>query len=204
MTSLLPGVQRPPSGPASERWGLGIGDALAALTRLPDPLQGAVRLLNHFGGLAVSGDEVEFDGDSVDWSDVVDIETHSLVGYLLADALQAQIGRLPLPRFPFRRRLLGLASDTVLTAAVAAAGRPLSSLLDVRIPAEVNYRGRLRNRTMSAGVLATLLLADPAVRTAIVETASAHGVPVRHADDDAIDAAERRARRLENWARDRF
>ncbi|MEH3143550.1 MAG: hypothetical protein PGN37_26075 [Mycobacterium kyogaense] len=177
---------------------------MAALSRLPDPLQRAVRMLNHFGGLAVSGDEVEFDGDSVDWSDVVDIETHSLVGYLLTDALQAQVNRLPVPRFPFRKQLLGLASDAVLTAAVAAVGGPLSSLLDVRVPAEVNYRGRLRNRTLSAGVLATLLLADPAVRAAVVETASAHGVPVRRADDDAIDAAERRAQWLENWVRDRF
>ncbi|TRW88407.1 hypothetical protein FK535_04230 [Mycolicibacterium sp. 018/SC-01/001] len=204
MTALLPGVPPPPAGPASQRWGLGIGDALAAVSRLPDPLQGVLRLLNHFGGLAVSADDVEFDGDSVDWSDVVDIETHSLVGYLLTDALQAQVNRLPVPRFPFRRRVLGLASDAVLTAAVAAAGRPLSSLLDVRVPTEVNYRGRLRHRTLSAGVLATILLAHPAVRAAVVDTASAHGVPVRRADDDAIDAAERRARWIENWLRDRF
>ncbi|MEW5810132.1 MAG: hypothetical protein AB1925_11805 [Actinomycetota bacterium] len=199
VTSALSGL-RPPSGPASRRWGVGIGDAVVGLARVPDPLQGAVRLLNHFGGLAVSGKQVEFDGDSVDWSDVVDIETHSLVGYLLSDALQTQVGRLPLPRFPFRRRLLDLVSDAVLTAAVAAAGGPLSSLLDVRIPAEVNYRGLLRDRTLSAGVLATLLLADPAVRRAVLETAQAHGVPVRRADDDAIDAAERRAR----WLKDRF
>lgn len=200
LVSLLPGVPPPPSGPASQRWGLGVGDAVAALTRVPDPLQSVVRLLNHVGGLAVSGDEVEFDGDSVDWSDVIDIETHSLVGYLLADGLQAQVGRLPLPRFPFRRRLIGLASDAVLTAAVAAAGGPLSGLLAVRVPSEVNYRGRLRNRTLSASMLATLLLADPAVRAAVVETASAHGIPVRHSDDDAIDAARRRAQ----WLRDRF
>ena len=202
--SRLPGVPPPPSGPASQRWGLGVGDAVAALTRLPDPLQRVIRLLNHVGGLAVSGDEVEFDGDSVHWSDVTDIETHSLVGYLLADGLQAQVGRLPLPRCPFRGRIIGLASDAVLTAAVAAAGGPLSGLLDIRVPTEVNYRGRLRNRTLSASMIATLLLADPDVRAAVVETASAHGVPLRHADNDAIDAAERRAQWLENWLKDRF
>ncbi|KRE28485.1 hypothetical protein ASG82_06420 [Mycobacterium sp. Soil538] len=195
MTSVLPRL-RPPAGPVSGRWSAGIGDAVAGLTRAPAPLSTVLRLLNHVGGLGISADAVEFDGDAVDWADVKSVETHSLIGYLLSDALDAQIGKLPLPRFPGRGLLLDLASDAVLTALVATAGGAVAGLLDVRIPAEVNYRGMIRsNRTLSAGVLATLLMADPAVRDALIATAQAHGVPVRRADDDAIDAAERRVRR---------
>ncbi len=69
----------------------------------------------------------------------------------------------------------------------------------MRVPTEVNYRGMIRSRSLSAGVLATLLMADPAVRTALIETAKAHGVTVRRADDDAIDAARRRVQ----WLKDR-
>lgn len=194
VTSVLPRL-RLPAGPVSGRWSAGIGDAVAGLTRAPAPLSNLLRLLNHVGSLGISAEAVEFDGDAVDWNDVKSVETHSLVGYLLSDALDAQIGKLPLPRFPGRGLLLDLASDAVLTALVAAAGGTVGGLLDVRIPAEVNYRGMIRNRTLSAGVLATLLMADPAVRDALIATAQAHGVPVRRADDDAIDAAERRVRR---------
>ena len=196
-TRSLPRL-RPPAGPVSDRWRVGIGDAFAGLTRAPAPVSSALRLLNHVGSLGISADAVEFDGDAVEWADVKDIETHSLVGYLLSDALDAQVGKLPLPRFPGRRLLLGLASDAVLTALVASAGTLLAGVLEVRIPAEVNYRGMIRTRTLSAGVLATLLMADPAVRTTLLETVQAQGIPVRRADDDAIDAAQRRVR----WLRD--
>lgn len=194
MVSVLPRL-RPPAGPVSSRWSFGIGDAVVGLTRAPAPVSAVLRLLNHFGGLGISADAVEFDGDAVDWADVESVETHSLVGYLLSGALDAQIGKLPLPRFPGRGLLLDVASDAVLTALVATAGDAAAGLLHVRIPAEVNYRGMIRHRTLSAGMLATLLMADPAVRDALIATAQAHGVPVRRADDDAIDAAERRVRR---------
>lgn len=198
VTSVLPKL-RPPAGPVSGRWGFGIGDAVAGLTRAPAPVGAVLRLLNHVGSLGISAEAVEFDGDEVDWTDVKSVETHSLVGYLLSDALEAQVGKLPLPRFPGRGLLIDVASDAVLTALVAAAGGALADLLDVRVPAQVNYRGMIRNRTLSAGVLATLLMADPAVRDALVATAQAHGVPVRRADDDAIDAAERRVQRVRRW-----
>lgn len=198
VTSVLPRL-RPPAGPVSGRWGFGIGDAVAGLIRAPAPVGAVLRLLNHVGSLGISAEAVEFDGDEVDWTDVTSVETHSLVGYLLSDALEAQVGKLPLPRFPGRGLLIDVASDAVLTALVAAAGGALADLLDVRVPAQVNYRGMLRNRTLSAGVLATLLMADPAVRDALTATAQAHGVPVRRADDDAIDAAERRVQRLRRW-----
>jgi hypothetical protein len=195
VTSLLRRL-RPPAAPVADRWGFALGDVIAGAVHAPEPVGDLIRLLDHFGGLVISADGLEIDGDAVDWSDVKDIETHSLVGYLFSGALSKQVNKLPLPWFPGRRLLLGVASDAALTALVATVGGTLNRVLDVRIPAEVNYRGTLRNRTLTAGVLASLFLADPAVRAALVETAHAHGVPVRRADNDAIDSAEKRAERI--------
>lgn len=195
MTTLLSRL-RPPNGPVSGRWGFGIGDVVADATRAPEPLSDLLRFLNHFGGLSISRDAVGFDGDAVDWADVKDIETHSLVGYLVSGALDKQVDKLPLPRFPGRGLLINLLSDAALTAVVATSRGSLDRLFAVRIPAEVNYKGWLRTRTLTPGVLATLLMADPAVRDALIATAQEHGVQIRPADDDAVESAEERARKI--------
>lgn len=187
---------RPAPAAIDGRWAVGVGDTLARLVPAPEPLRDLLRLLNHFGGLAISGEEVEFDGDGVQWSDVKEIETHKLAGYLLSGALDKQIDKLPVPWFPFRGLALGAASQAVLTVIVATADGVFRGAFAVAIPAEVHYRGLLRERTLSPGMLATVLLADPAVRTALTATAAAHGVAVRPADDDALDTARRRAERL--------
>src|SRR5215212_7632937 len=118
---------RPKSCPAEERWSLSIGDLIADAVNAAGPVRSAVGLLNHFGGIAISGKSVEF------------------VGYLLSDAIDKQVGKLPLPRFPGRGLLLDAAGAAVLTALVAVAGKRLEDgVLDIRIPAEVHYRGVLR------------------------------------------------------------
>jgi len=190
---------RPKSCPAEERWSLSVGDIVADAVSAPEPLRRIVRLLNHFGGVAFSAQTVEFDGDDVDWSDVTDIRTRNLVGYLLSDAIDKQVGKLPLPRFPGRGLLLDAAGAAVLTAIVAVAGKQLEEgLLDIRIPAEVHYRGVLRGKELSPGVLATLVLIDPAVRECLQETARTHGVHVLPSEDDPINAAAHRADRIKS------
>jgi hypothetical protein len=190
---------RPKSCPAEERWSLSIGDVVADTVSAPEPIRRVVRLLNHFGGVALSGQSVEFDGDDVEWSDVTDIRTRNLVGYLLSDAIDKQVGKLPLPRFPGRGLLLDALGATVLTALVAVAGQQLENgPLDVRIPAEVHYRGMLRGKEISPGVLAALVLSDPAVRECLQVTARSHGVKVRPSDDDAVEAAAHRADRIKS------
>lgn len=186
----------PGPGAIDRRWAVGIGDVVARLTPGPEPLRELLRLLNHFGGLAISGDEVEFDGDAVEWSDVKAIETHKLAGYLLSGALDKQIDKLPVPWFPFRGLALGVASQAALTLIVATTDGVFGRGFDVAVPAEVHYRGLLRERTLTPGVLATALLAAPAVRNALTATAEAHGVEIRPADDDVLDAARRRVRRI--------
>lgn len=190
---------RPKSCPAQERWSLSIGDAVADAVNAPEPLRRVVALLNHFGGVALSAQAVEFDGDDVDWSDVTDIRTRNLVGYLLSDAIDKQVGKLPVPRFPGRGLLIDAVGAAVLTALVAVAGQQLTDgPLDVQIPAEVHYRGLLRDKELSPGVLATLVLTDPAVRRCLQETARAHGVNLKPSDDDPVAAATRRADRIKS------
>lgn len=187
---------RPAPGAIDGRWAVGVGDALARLIPAPEPLRDVLRLLNRFGGLAISGDEVEFDGDGVRWSDVKEVRTHKLAGYLLSGALDKQIGRLPVPWFPFRGLALSAASQVTLTVIVATADGAIGDAVAVPIPAEVRCSGVLRDRTLAPGVLAALVLADPAVRGSFTATAAAHGVAVQPADDDALDTARRRVQRL--------
>ncbi|MDX1882038.1 hypothetical protein [Mycolicibacterium sp. 120270] len=190
---------RPKSCPAQERWSLSIGDAIADVVRAPDPLRRVAKLLNHFGGVALSADAVEFDGDDVEWSDVTEIRTRNLVGYLLSDAIDKQADRLPLPWFPGRGLVIDAVGAAVLTALVAVAGDQIEhGALDVRIPAEVHHRGVLRDKELSPGVLAALVLTDPAVRECLQETARAHGVEVLPSDDDPVDAAAKRADRIKS------
>ncbi len=185
---------RPKSCPAEERWSLGVGDVVADVVNAPEPVRRVVALLNHFGGVAISAQSVEFDGDDVDWSDVTEIRTRNLVGYLLSDAIDKQVGKLPLPRFPGRGLLIDAAGTVALTALVAVArGQIEDGPLDVRIPAEVHYRGVLHGKELSPGVLAALVLTDRAVRECLQETARTHGVDVRPSDDDPVDAAAHRA-----------
>ena len=68
---------RPPPGPITERWALGIGDIVADTAHLPKWLRGAVSFLNRFGGLAISPATLEFDGDDVNWSKMTEIDTRT-------------------------------------------------------------------------------------------------------------------------------
>jgi hypothetical protein len=185
---------RPEPGPATERWGVGVGEFAADLPVVPGLLRGFVRQLNQFGSVVVSPEGIEFDGDEVDWNAVTEIRTHRLVGYLLTDAIAKQSQRLPMGWFPGRSLLIGGLTNVALTAvAVAADGRLEGGVFEARIPAEVRSKGLLRNKNMTPGVPAALVLADPSVNDCVTATAKAHGVEIHPADNDAMDAAERRA-----------
>ncbi|WP_422746217.1 hypothetical protein ACN27E_01200 [Mycobacterium sp. WMMD1722] len=186
--------------PDDGRFAIGVGDALARLVPGPEALDDLLRLLNRFGGIAISDESIEYDGDSVDWDDVKEIRTHALLGYLFSGALDRQVDRLPLPWFPFRGLLVETVAQVALTALVAASGRVLRGAEDVRIPSDVRYRGLLRERELSPGVLAALLLAAPAVQQQLATAAQRHGVAVTRADHDALDDANRRARQVRSAA----
>src|ERR1700682_2664404 len=184
----------PDPGPVVGRWALGIGDMVADHPLTPNRLRGLVRKLNHFGGVAISEEGVEFDGDRVKWVDVTEIRTRSLVEYLFTGGVNKQGDKLPLPWFPFRRKVIEAISRAALTLLLAAAKQQLEGgALDIRIPAEVGYHGMLRTRELSPGMLAAVVLADPAVRQCFEATAQAHAVEIRQADDDVMEDAEERA-----------
>jgi hypothetical protein len=189
--------RRPDPGPVVGRWALGIGDMVADHPLTPNRLRELVRKLNHFGGVAISEEGVEFDGDRVKWVDVTEIRTRSLVEYLFSGGVDKQIDKLPLPWFPFRRKVIEAISRAALTLLLAAAKQQLEGgALDIRIPAEVGYHGMLRTRELSPGMLAAVVLADPAVRQCFEATAQAHGVEIRAADDDVMEDAEERAEQI--------
>ena len=190
---------RPEPGPVSGRWALGVGDMIANHSLTPRKLSGLLRKLNYFGGVAISEDAVEFDGDDVKWADMEEVRTRSLIEYMFTGGLDSQIDKLPVPWFPFRRKVLGAISRAALTLLLAAAKQQLEGgAMDIRIPAEVHYRGMLRSRELTPGMLAAVILADPAVRACFEATAQAHGVTVIPAEDDVMEDADARAEQIKS------
>jgi hypothetical protein len=191
--------RRPDPGPVVGRWALGIGDMVADHPLTPNKLRGLTRKLNHFGGVAISEEGVEFDGDKVKWVDVIEVRTRTLVEYLFSGGVDKQVDELPLPWFPFRRKVIEAISRAALTLLLATAKQQLDGgALDIRIPAEVGYHGMLRTRELSPGMLAAVVLADPAVRQCFEATAQVHGVETRPADDDVMEDAEERAEQIKS------
>jgi hypothetical protein len=189
--------RRPEPGPVVGRWALGIGDMVADHPLTPGKLHWLARKLNHFGGVALSETGVEFDGDDVTWSDVTEIRTRSLIEYLFTGGVDKQADKLPLPWFPFRGKVIAAISRAALTLLLAAAKQQLEGgAMEIRIPAEVHYRGLLGTRELSPGMLAAVVLADPAVRQCFEATAQAHGVTLTAADDDVMEDADHRAEQL--------
>lgn len=188
---------RPQPGPATQRWGLGVGEAVAG--KVPGPLREIARQLNQFGSVVVSPGGIEYDGDEVAWSKVTEVRGRRLVGYLVTDAIIKQVDRFPLWQFPGRGLILSGLSQAALTAVAVAADLKLDrGVFTVYIPAEVHYKGLLRTRDIQPGVPAALVLADPAVRDLVEETARAHGIPVVMAEDDALELAAARAAVIRN------
>jgi hypothetical protein len=91
----------------------------------PDKLRGLARKLNHFGGVAISEESVEFDGDDVKWSDVTEIRTRSLIEYLFTGGIDKQADKLPPLWFPGRGMLISAISRAALTLLLAAAKQEL-------------------------------------------------------------------------------
>jgi hypothetical protein len=191
--------RRPDPGPVVGRWALGIGDMLADHSLTPNKLRGLVRKLNHFGGVAISEEGVEFDGDDVQWSDVTEIRTRSLIEYLFTGGVDKQADKLPLPWFPGRGLMINAISRAALTLLLAAAKQQLEGgALEIRIPAEVHYHGMLRSRELSPSMLAAVVLADPVVRQCFEATAQEHGITISAAEDDVMEDADARAEQIKS------
>ena len=165
----------------------------------PDKLRGLARKLNHFGGVAISEEGVEFDGDDVRWSDITEIRTRSLIEYLFTDGVDKQADKLPLPWFPFRGKVIEAISRAALTLLLAAAKQQLEGgAMEIRIPAEVRYHGMMRTRELTPGMLGAVVLADPAVRQCFEATAQAHGITLCPADDEVMEDADHRAEQIKS------
>lgn len=194
------GPVRPEPGPATQRWGVGVGEVAASVPKMPGLVREIARQLNQFGSVVVSPGGIEYDGDEVAWSKVTEIRARRLVGYLVTDGITKQVDRFPLWRFPGRGLVLNGLTHVALTAVAVAADLKLDSgVFTVYIPAEVHYRGMLRAKDIQPGVPAALVLADPAVRDMVEATAKAHGIPVVLAEDDALEVAAERAAAIRSF-----
>lgn len=187
--------RRPPAGPVPERWSFGLGDVFAEHPKVPKRLRGLVRRLDRFGGIVLTPQEITFDGEDVPWDKVTEVRTRHMVDYLLGDAVQQQVENIPMPWFPGRKRLLDAFGKALLTVTIATAKDQLERFeLDLRVPAEIEYKGAFgRRKELNAGVLAAVVLADPAVNSSVIATAQARGVPVRASGDEALANASERA-----------
>jgi len=95
--------------------------------------------------------------------------------------------------------LINAISRAALTLLLAAAKQELERTpLEIRIPAEVHYRGMLRTRELSPGMLAAVILADPAVRQCFEATAQAQSITICPAEDDVMEDADERAEQIKS------
>lgn len=188
-------ARRPPAGPITEPWAIGLGDLVGDIPGFPRRLDGLARRLDRFGGVAISPETIAFDGEDVEWAEVTEVRVRHVLDYLVDDAVEQQLERLPLPPFPGRKRVLEALGKAVLTWSLVLAKEQLEKpQFDLRVPAEVDYRGRFRStKTLSGGVVAAVMLADPSVSASVVATARARGIPVVQADNELEAAIDRSA-----------
>ncbi|MFT3662882.1 MAG: hypothetical protein QM809_16350 [Gordonia sp. (in: high G+C Gram-positive bacteria)] len=190
-------AHQPPPGPVHGRWSLGLGDLFAENQRIPESVRPMPTKLNRLGGVEITETTVAFDGDGIGWAAVSEVRTRSLVDYLGSDALDRQMDHLPIPWFPGRDRMIHVFSDAVMSLLVATAREHVERGNDIRIPAEIGFRGGTgQHRQIAPGMLAALIIADPAVMSCLITTAVANRIPIRPADDDAATDQEARVDEL--------
>ncbi len=188
-------ARRPPAGPITQPWSVGLGDLVGDIPGFPRRLDGLARRLDRFGGVAITPETIAFDGEDVEWADVTEVRVRHVLDYLVDDAVEQQLERLPLPPFPGRKRVLEALGKAVLTWSLVLANEQLEKPnFDLRVPAEVDYRGRFRStKTLGGGVVAAIMLADPSVSASVIATAQAKGIPVVRADNELDAAIDRSA-----------
>lgn len=189
-------MRRPAAGPVQGTWSLGLGGLLASHPRTPGSVRGLIGKLDRYGGLTISESGLGIDNSNVTWGEVTEIRTQNVIDYLMVDGVSTQLDSLPVPRFPGRKRLVSAVSGAIVTLLMAAAEKQIAAGNDIRIPAEVEYRGMLRSKKLAPGILAALLLTDPAVNRCFVATATANAVRVQAAASANVQDAEQRAATL--------
>lgn len=157
-------------------WRIGLAQFLAAQPGVPVGAARFLGVLDRFGAVRLSPDELGFDGDTVRWTQVQQMALAPVRDLLTDQAIEHEVDRLMavLPRFPGRKWAVGQVADTVIGIATAAAGLDQrgGDAFDRRVPSSVTVKGRLRTTTMSPGLFATLVMAArPDVGEAITAAA---------------------------------
>lgn len=186
MSSVLGGL-RLPNAPVEQPWDCSAAAVVAP--HLPRVLRRVPHLLDRFGAVRLSHDEVGVDGTRpVPWSAVVEVRTRPMLDVIATtggENLGAQAARL-IPPVPLLARVArggvsfvaDRAAAAVLAIFLAALGDP-DQAGATQVPVEIVHRTRLgRTRTMSAGLVSSAVLCLPRVTASVLATAGVHGVPV--------------------------
>jgi hypothetical protein len=185
MSTALGGL-RLPGAPVEEPWDCSAAAVIAP--HLPGALRRVPHLLDRFGAIRLSATEIGIDTRrAVPWPHVVEVRTRPMLDVIAAAAggnLGATVARL-IPPVPILGRVVrggvSAVADRVVAAVLAiylaALGDP-DQADTARVPVEVVHRARLRQRTMSAGLVSSAVLCLPQVAASVLATARAHRVSI--------------------------
>jgi hypothetical protein len=181
-----------PSVPPEEAWSLSLASLIASNRDIPAVALKLLGMLDRFGSVRVSADEVGFDADDVKWSQVTLLRTASVFDVLTDVAIQREVERLRmlLPPVPGRKWLIRRALQWFQVLLRRATGLDGDSTASTEIVAEILYKGRLGGqKELRVGVVsAAILAALPQVNASIAETARMQGVQVGAPAGRAVQA----------------
>jgi hypothetical protein len=165
-----------PTYPIREPWEISLAALVAMRWQVPGPAKKALGLLDRFGAVKLTPDEVALDGQAVNWSDVLEVRLSPLYLALADGALSRELERLrrTLPPVPGRAWLLRRAQATAL----ALTQRFVSDdgAKAVPVPTTLVVRSKKQTKTVQSGVVTALLLAAiPEARSVLSQAAAAQG-----------------------------
>ncbi len=172
-----------PATPTLTPWRIGFGEFLAGMPGVPRRVHRAVRWLDRFGSIGVSGDAIEVDGKQMPWAQVTGVTFGSAADAISTWTADVAVERLNFrgARFPGRKRLMRWSVNVLATIclAVAAGFTDADDLTGEPIPIAVNFRRRRTSKEVPLGLFAVLIATSkPGVGTAIMELAQRNGIPV--------------------------
>lgn len=202
--TVLADVEKPDE-PVSRPWRVSIATLIGQHPKVPGIAAKPLGLLDRFGEVTITPDEVGFDGKNVAWDKVLEVRTHSIAGVLPDVAVEKEVDRIRelLPPIPGRKWVVTKAAEGLLTLLLATTDMPgahtdSTGPDDTVIACEIVFKNLIgRPKQLAAGLFGTAILgAIPEATASLIATAQARSVPVHPVASDAIGSRAERAQRL--------
>lgn len=211
----------PPDPTSSEPWEVSIAELVRKTRKVPKLAVKPLDLLDRFGSVRITPDEIGFDNDNVEWGKVVELRTHLISNLLTGKALENEVDRIRnyLPPIPGRKWVVNKVVNLMLDLTLALSGDDLAqkvaSGIDSfgvdsddpnagRVVAEIVYKGRFgRTKDVQCGLFAAAVLAaQRGVTDALCQGAGMRGIPVVASADeehfsDALERSEKMRTRID-------